>query len=366
VDAPNNTLTITQPVGESTYTLAKDAAIELDGKPGPLAGLPAGADVTLSQFTDATTARSLQASGRWYYGAPVKAVDAEKNTITIADKEGVKTFAVAEDACVAADGKPCRLAGVPVGSFVCLGLAVDQTTVRVIGAEGPQLGECGGSLVKAVDAEKRTITFDDKAAASVAGKTFTVAKDANVVIEGKPGQLSEVPAGAYVNLTLSVDQQTALQVRAQGPAALCDCGGSLVKAVDAEKGTITFDDKARAEVAGKTFAVAKDAFIVIDGKLGTLAGLSAGSYVNLRLSLDQQTARQVHAHGPSVSGVVKAVDTQKSTVTVEDTTFPVAKDAVIVIDGKVGPLAGLPAGAAVTLSLHVDQKTIGMIQTKAP
>ena len=36
--------------------------------------------------------------------------------------------------------------------------------------------------------------------------------------------------------------------------------------VDAANNTLTFDDKARAELAGKTFRVAPDAFILIDGK----------------------------------------------------------------------------------------------------
>src|SRR5207244_3698377 len=164
--------------------------------------------------------------------------------------------------------------------------AADQQTVCSIGAEGPHLGGCGGSPVKAVDVERRTITFDDKAIAEVAGKTFAVGKDANIVIDGKPGNLAGVPAGAYINVTLAVDQQTVGTIHAQGPPVQCDCGGSPVKAVDAERRTITFDDKARAEVAGKTFTVASDALIVIDGKPGRLADLPAGAYANLRLRVD--------------------------------------------------------------------------------
>jgi RNA polymerase sigma factor (sigma-70 family) len=443
VDAAKNTLTVDDRGGESTFTVAKDAAIDIDGKQGQLARLPIGANVTLSQFVDPKTTRSIQAGGRWYFGAPVKAVDADKNTITIGDKEREETFAVAQDAFITVEGKPSKLAAVPAGAFVNLGLAADQQTARSIGADGPCLGgcggslvkavdvemstitfdgkampeiagktfsvakdaniaiagkpgklagllagayvnlslsvdrqtvrqvdaqgpnvtDCGGSLVKAVDVEKNTITFDDKARPEVAGKTFTVAKDANIAIDGKPGTLAGVPAGAYVDLRLTVDQQTARSLNAQGPQVLCDCGGSLVKAVDVEKNTITFDDKARPEVAGKTFTLAKDANIAIDGKPGRLAGVPAGAYADLRLTVDQQSVRHVNAQGPHVSGVVKAVNAEKNTITVDDKTFPVAKDANIAIDGKPAQLAGLPTGASVNLSLCVDQKTARGIHT---
>jgi RNA polymerase sigma factor (sigma-70 family) len=447
VNAEKRTLTVAHREGETTFTVAKDARIDIDNRPGTLAGLPRGADVTLSRFVDARTAGNVEAGGRWYFGAPLKAVDAARNTITLADRDGDKTFGVAPDACITVDGKHCKLAAVPPGAFVNVGLAADQTTARSIGADGPHLGACGGSMVKAVDPVNHTITFDDKAVAEVAGKTFTVARDAVINLDGRPGKLAEVPTGAYVNVILTVDRQTARQLNVQGPPFLGDCGGSLVKAVDVEKRTITFDDKARAEVAGRTFTVAqnavihidgkrakltdlpagayvnlrlaldgqtardvnaqgpaapcdcdgsmvkavdvekrtitfadtaraevagktypvaKDALITIDGKPGKLTELPTGAYVNLRLAVDQQTARHVNAQGPAASGVVKAVDAAKNTVTVGDATYTVAKDAVIVIDGQRGQLAGLPTGASVSLRLHVDQRTVGMIHAKAP
>ena len=115
------------------------------------------------------------------------------------------------------------------------------------------------------------------------------------MIDDKPGQLTQVPAGSYVSLRLSVDRQTVLHLHAQGPSNLCDCGGSLVKAVDPAQHTITFDDKARAEVAGKTFPVAQDAHILIDGKPGKLAELPTGAVVSGRLRVDQRTVGTIHA-----------------------------------------------------------------------
>src|SRR5262249_30874740 len=155
---------------------------------------------------------------------------------------------------------------VPNGAYVNATLTVDQSVVRMLRAQGPNVGDCGGSLVKAVDAVNYTLTFDDKAGPAVAGEKLVVGRGANIVIDGKTGSLSAIPAGCIVDLTLSADRQTALRVNAQGPSNICDCGGSIVAAVDPEKGTITFDDRARTEVAGKTFFVSKGANIIIDNK----------------------------------------------------------------------------------------------------
>jgi hypothetical protein len=84
--------------------------------------------------------RSIQADGRAYFGNLVKAVDAQKLTITIRDRDGESTFAVARDAFITVDGKGAKLAAVPPGSFVNLSLAADQHTVRHLGADGPNHG----------------------------------------------------------------------------------------------------------------------------------------------------------------------------------------------------------------------------------
>ena len=124
------------------------------------------------------------------------------------------------------------------------------------------------------------------------------------------GKLAAIPPGASVNLSLSVDQQTALGIDAQGEH-LGGCGGSEVKSISIGNNTITFDDKGCADVAGKTFTVASDAFILIDGKMGKLDEIPTGANVNVTLSVDQQTVRQVRAGGRRLAGVVNAVDAEK-------------------------------------------------------
>jgi hypothetical protein len=358
VDAGKGTLTL----ADRTFTVAADANISIDFKPGKLAAVPAGAHVTLTLRADQKTAHNVQVGGETIFGR-ARAVDPGRSTITVAGNPHDRTFRVAAETNIHIDGKPGKLSGIPAGACLhALNLCADQKTVHSINVEGPGVHNVP---VKAVDAEKGTLTFNDKAPAEVAGKTIVVAPDARISIDGRAGKLASVPAGAFLSLTLSVDSTTVRWINAEGPN-IGGCGGSMVKAVDAVKGTITFDDKACAEVAGKTFPVAANASISIDGNRGTLAGLPAGSFVNLRLCVDRQTARHVFAQGPSVCGALKEVDAEKSTISVADKTYPVAKDAIIGRDNGRCTLSGLPAGARVTLVLRVDQKTVARIHATEP
>jgi RNA polymerase sigma factor (sigma-70 family) len=507
VDAEKNNLTVDHRDGETTFNVSKDAKIEIDGKPGQLVSVPRGANVNLSQFVDPTTASTIRADGRWFWGT-VKAVDVQNNTISYGDKaqpgsEG-RTFVVTKDTFISVDGKPGQLAGIPAGASANLQLCVDQQTVRSLTAEGQQINgkvqavdaakrtitvndatypvaadahigidhkagkledlPAGASVglnlkvdqntvlrisangssdfgqvkavdpanstitvtggppndrvynvptdapitidgqpatlaaipfgaglhalnlrvdqktvssinvvgpkyhrveVKAVDADNRTITFDDKAPNLIANKALAVAPEAGIEIDGKPGRLAAIPAGAFVNVRLSVDAQKALHLQAEGPT-LGGCGGSEVSAVDSVTNTITFADKGPAEVAGKGFSVAKDVWLQMDARPGKLAELPTGSYLNITLTVDQQIVRSIWAVGPPVPGVgvVKAVDADKSTITVDDKTYPVAKNANIII-GNRGGLAAIPTGATVALRLCVDQKTVGTIAVQA-
>jgi RNA polymerase sigma factor (sigma-70 family) len=361
VDAAKRTLTVATNDGAFTFRVASGAQITIDGKPGELAGLPTGCNVRLSRFVEPKTVRDVQAEGRWIWGARVEAVDPEKNVLRVllGHGEGEKTFTITPTTVLRIDRKPGQLTGVPKGATVSVGLCVDQQTVHSLDAAGAWLG---GGRVSAVDAGRNTITFGERSHSQLAGKTFPVAEKAEVRIDGKPGKLAGIPAGASVNVSLAVDQQTALGLDAQGEH-LGECGGSLVKEVSTQNNSITFDDKASPDVAGKTFTLAKDASILIDDKPGPLHDIPVGSYVNVTLSVDQKLAQQVRAGGGRLGGTVKAVDAPKGNVTVDDRTYSVARDAVIVIDGKPATLAALPIGATVSANLRIDRRTVGFIQT---
>jgi RNA polymerase sigma factor (sigma-70 family) len=355
VNAQKRTVT----VNDTTYPVPQDAHIGLDHAPGKLEDLPAGANVILNLRVDQQTVLRLSAAGSSDFGQ-VKAVDVANSTITVVGgPPGDRVYQVPANAPISIDGRPGKLAAIPVGAGLhALNLRVDQKTVSNINVVGPGYHRVE---VKAVDAAARTLTFDDKAPRELAGRTVAVALNAGVEIDGKPGQLAAIPAGASVNLRLSVDGQTALHVQAEGPT-LGGCGGSCASGIDSADYTITFDDRGPPEVAGKTFRVAKDVWLQMDARPGKFADLPTGSYLNITLTVDRQFVRSIWAVGPPVPGfgVVKAVDVAKRTITVDDRTYPVADNANVVIDGN-GGLAALPVGATVSLRLCVDQKTVGTI-----
>jgi RNA polymerase sigma factor (sigma-70 family) len=359
VDAARRTITI----DTTTYPVAADAHISIDHHAGTLADLPPGANVGLNLQVDQKTALRVVANGSSDFGQ-VKAVDTVNNTITVTGgPPNDRIYQVPADAPITIDGKAGKLADIPVGAGLhALNLRVDQKTVSSINAVGPSYHRVEA---KVVDADKGTITFADNAPREIAGKTLPVALQAGIEIDGAAGKLAGVPSGAFVNLRLSVDSQTVLHLQAEGPT-LGGCGGCEISAVDAANHTVTFASNGLAEVAGKTFRVAPSVWLQMDAKPGKLADLPVGSYLNITLTVDRQSVRSIWATGPPVPGfgMVKAVDPEKRTVTVDERTYPVAANANIILANR-GGLPALPVGATVSLRLCVDQKTVGTIAVQA-
>jgi RNA polymerase sigma factor (sigma-70 family) len=335
----------------------------------------------------------------------VKAVDADKGTITLTLRPGrgeeeaeEKTFTLTRTTEVGigtglgrrgASYREGKVTDLAPGAVAVLQLADDQKTVECVLAEGPAVR----GVIKAVDAGKGTITVTVPQSRRGEGddeKTFTVGKDAEIAVDDgrgksfslKEAKLAELPAGAVVLLRLSVDSKQVQSLLAEGPTVQ-----GTVKAVDAGKRQITLTTRTggRGEPdEEQTYTVAAGAEVLLDdGKArrfvlsreGKLADLPAGSVAALKLSPDQKEAMTVRAEGPTVYGLLKVTDPSKHTITLtlrvargdnpgEDKTFAVAPDARVVIDGKEGKLADLKAddnGPPVGLKLSLDQKAVQSI-----
>jgi len=163
----------------------------------------------------------------------------------------------------------------------------------------------------------------------------------------------------------------------------------VVKTVDAARNTLTLQPGKEAPEP-KTFTLAGDVEVLLaDGtgdKLGfgkgKLADLTEGAAVTLRLSGDEKVVR-VWVEGPTVHGILKAVDATNHRITVNvamsktepatDKTFDLAKNVKLFIEdkpidktqpAKPPSLAELPANAMVSLKLSADRKVVGSIRAE--
>jgi RNA polymerase sigma factor (sigma-70 family) len=384
-DAARGTVTATvqlnkgAPAEDRTFAVARTAKLSQEdgkGKDGTpkekgLADLPAGAVVFLRLSADRKVVGSIRAEGQTVPGV-VKAVDAGRGRVTVTvqakgEPEEDRTFPLGKEAQVSiADGKkkdkePGRLADVPVGATVTVRLSVDQTAVVTLQAEGATVhGE-----VTAVDAARHTITLRHKGEAD---RTYPVSKGVAVLLDGKGGKkLADVPVEAAVEMKLLVDQKTVSEIHASGPTVHGTVSGN------AGEGSLTLSTKE----GDTTYTVAKGALVLIEEKRrGKLADLIDGTAARLRLSADRSEVLEIWAEGPSFKGAVKAVDTDKGTITLtigakggvggEDKDFKLAKDTVLTeSSGAPLKLADLKVETEVVLRLSLDQKAAARITVAA-
>ncbi len=164
---------------------------------------------------DAAATRREQPKDETTVGGTLQSVDTAKNTVTIKINNRrtgpmAKTFELAKDIAVLRDGKAAKLSDLKPGGHVALKLSADQKTVVGISVVGSTVQ----APLKAVDAAKNTITITTETRQGKVDKTFPVAKDAKVTVDGKEAKLSDLKAGATVVLTLSAeDGNTVIQVR---------------------------------------------------------------------------------------------------------------------------------------------------------
>jgi hypothetical protein len=376
VDAGKRTITVIATKKEDrTYTLAKDAKIYLEegkkGQEGKLADLSAGVGVTLQLSPDQKTVVRLSARGPSLF-ATVRAVDVGKNVITVASKGkggfSEKAFPLAKGVRVdlpgAKKGEHGKLSDVAKGMSVSLQLSVDKKTVRGISVHRPTFS--GG--IQQVDTNQNTITITYKAGKGHKEKTFALAKDVHIQLpdtkKGQKAKLFDLSRGMAVSLQLSLDQKTVHEITVHRPSL-----HAMVKAVDADKNTITIRVKEEGGLKEKTFDLAKGVSVTLvdtdKNPKGKLKDLIEDTFVVLQFSLDQKTVHAITVHGPSFQGVLKGVDASNNTITVEvkeeggfvEKTVELTKNAQVSgVDGKPVKLSDLAEGTRVSVRLTVDRE----------
>ena len=324
-----------------TWDIDKDAEIIVDGKPGKISGLAEGCTLKV-WFSDKTKKRvgALEAEGpsmggRW--GRSVSSVDAAKSTVTLRAGErpdNVKIYPVAKDATIIIDGKPGKLSDFSTAEKAWLRISADMKTIAYI-RQGRSRGEEGEGNRKRPAPKKRTGKGDgegegnskrggkpqfyakfkayDTSQKTLFAKynregegrlqvTWDIDKDAEIIVDGKPGKLSDLAEGCSLKVWFSDKAKKRVRaLEAEGPT-VGHRGGQLLSNVDAAKNTIILQS---GEGAVEGYSVAKDATIIINGKPGKLSDLSTAEKTWLRMSADMQTIayiRQGRSRGEGGEG----------------------------------------------------------------
>ncbi|MCI0681808.1 MAG: RNA polymerase sigma factor [Gemmataceae bacterium] len=167
---------------------------------------------------------------------------------------------------------------------------MEQDTAQQEVAQRPQVqdGAAVAGKLEAVDADKGSVTISTfKRGEGRSEKTYVVAKDAKIVRDGKEAKLTDLKRGSQTTLRLAADQKTVVGIRAGTPPMT----GPL-KAVDAANNTIIVTVSGRPQRQEKTFQVAKDAKITIDGKDAKLSDLKPGATIIL-VATDGNTITEI-------------------------------------------------------------------------
>lgn len=278
---------------------ARGATIFIDDAPAGLTALPRGAIVNLSLSLDRKMVRSITAIGPGYFGIQVANVDAGNSRITVGlERQPVelagKTMPVARDAYIEIDGRLSNLSTLIPGAHMDVMLSVDGTTMRRIHAQGPSFPSIP---VKAVDVANGLVTFDvigDDPQCVISGKTLPVARDARIWIDDGSATLAKLPPGTSISATLSMDRTMVRSITARG-RQIGSFGDAIVLKVDMARNTVTVDINGQGE---RSFTVAKDARISVDGKPARLEAVPGEASVVLDLAIDGTTVRGIQAKSP--------------------------------------------------------------------
>jgi|GEM_PF-4336506 len=163
---------------------------------------------------------------------------------------------------------------------------------------GQQQGTIFGSLVSS-DTTANTITVSIHPEHGTASQvTFTLSSTATITLNGSPATLANLPAGVWVGLTTdpasaatTVTAINAMSRQVEGVVSAVDPTASTI--------TITLEDNG----GSQTFPVASDASIEVNGTSSTLASVTAGQQVEMKLSAtDGQTVVSLEARTSDSGG----------------------------------------------------------------
>jgi ribosomal protein S17 len=144
-----------------------------------------------------------------------------------------------------------------------------------------------GGTLQGLDAAKNTVTVaTSNRATGKVERTFELAKDLEVLRDGKPAKVGDLKKGGSISVKLSPDQKSVVSISETGKRV-----GAPLKSIDAENNTITLTVIEGRERIKKdvTHQLAKDGKVTLEGKevkLADLKDVRPGSTIQLTFSVD--------------------------------------------------------------------------------
>ncbi|MBI1830429.1 MAG: sigma-70 family RNA polymerase sigma factor [Planctomycetes bacterium] len=214
-------------------------------------------------------------------------------------------------------------------------------------------------IVCRVDLEQGTIQASRSGEDGVALYELDVTEATTILINGKDAPLAELSVGAVVHIdfsTTGVGRGRILRIETAGETY----AGVIATAND---GTVTIE--ANENQARETFTFDRQAEVFVDGKKCKPSDLKPKMRVSLQKPAGKPMVVSASAVGPKRSGIVKAIDPKKRTISVGGETVSVSEDAKIIVGGKTRTLHDVQVGAAVTIqmSAHSERSFIVAILT---
>ncbi|MBO0697344.1 MAG: hypothetical protein J2P46_03025 [Zavarzinella sp.] len=119
-----------------------------------------------------------------------------------------------------------------------------------------------------------------------------------------------------------------------------------------------------------TYQMEKGTEIFIDGRRGAITAIPDNHPVQVTLNPDHTVVLRLAAEGPTQKRKILGVIRDQLTLQLDRGTdteeVPVARDAVIVVNGKDAKFEDLQAGDTATIRFAIDRKTIRGIQVGLP
>jgi hypothetical protein len=283
-------------------------------------------------------ATSIVAKSEPIFGT-VDSVDSSGNVVVATSGAGSTKVTVATDknTVVTVDGVASAVANLTTGMNVQVILSAGVAT-RITAHSPPPL--CG--VVVSVDTTTGNVVV---ATGCKGGTQVTVATDANTVItiNGAVSTVANLAPGMLVRVVPPTG--TATSITAYSPPAPQSLCGSVVS-VDTTTGNVTVSTLGGTQVVVATNSVT---VVTIDGKISTVANLTAGMLVVVRPATGIATS--IAAHTPPPYGTIVSTDPTTGNFVVATggmggllVTVATNSSTVFKINGKPGTFAGLAAG----------------------